>query len=112
MRIISIYKAVEKNVPPTPEQMAKMGQLMEELTKSGVLVAVGGCMPSATGARVRMSGGKLTVTDGPFTEAKEVVAGFGIYQVNSKEEAIELSKRFLKLAGDGETELRQMYDEP
>jgi hypothetical protein len=66
--------------------------------------------PKPRGARVRLTGGKLTVTDGPFTEAKEVVGGFAILKTNSKEEAIELEKQFLPVAGEGECELRQLYE--
>jgi hypothetical protein len=110
MRFISIYKTTERDVPPTPEHMAEMGKFCEEMAKAGVLLATEGCLPSATGARVRLSGGQLTVTDGPFTESKELVAGFALLQVNSKVEAVELAKRFLKLAGDGEAELRQVFD--
>ena len=112
MRFISIYKTVEKNVPPTPEEMARMGAFCEEMAKAGVLLATEGCLPSATGARVRLAGGKLTVTDGPFTESKELIAGFALLEVKSKEEAIELTKRFIKIAGDGEAELRQVFEAP
>jgi hypothetical protein len=79
--------------------------------KAGFLLAVEGCMPSVTGARVRLSKGKLTVTDGPFTEAKEVIGGLALLQANSKEEATELVKHFLLAAGsDGECELRQLFE--
>jgi len=78
--------------------------------KAGYLLAVEGCMPSATGARVRLSGGNLTVTDGPFTESKEVIGGLAILQASSKEEALELVKDFIRVAGDGECELRQIFE--
>ena len=111
MRFLSIYKTVERNAPPSQEEMAKMGKLVEEGMKAGWLIATEGCLPSALGARVRMSGGKVTVTDGPFTEAKEVVGGFALLSANSKEEAIKLVKNFLQVAGhDGECELRQIYE--
>jgi len=84
--------------------------LIEDHMKAGTLVATEGCMPSALGARVRLSNGKLNVTDGPFTEAKEVVGGFAILQANSKEHAVELAKEFLKVAGDGECEIRQICE--
>jgi hypothetical protein len=87
-----------------------MGKLVEEGMKAGYLLAVEGCMPSATGARVRLSSGKLTVTDGPFTESKEVIGGLALLQANSKNEAIELVKQFLQVAGDGECELRQLFE--
>jgi hypothetical protein len=111
MRFLSIYKTVERNAPPPQEEMARMGKLVEEGMKAGWLLGTEGCLPSALGARVRSSNGKQTVTDGPFTEAKEVVGGFAILQVNSKQEAIELAKNFLQAVGDGECELRQLFGE-
>ena len=110
MRFLSIYKKKESNEPPSPQHMAEMGKLIEEMTKAGTLVATEGCLPSSKGARVRRSGKKLTVTDGPFTEAKEVIGGFALLQAKSKAEAIEVTKRFLNVAGDGECELRQVFD--
>jgi hypothetical protein len=110
MRFLSVYKTTERGIPPTQEEMAKMGKLIEEGMKAGFLLAVEGCLPSATGARVRLSGDKLTVTDGPFTESKEVIGGLALLQANSKEEAIELVKQFLHTAGDGECELRQLFE--
>jgi hypothetical protein len=110
MRFLSIYKTEERSTPPTPEEMATMGKLIEEGMKAGWLLATEGCLPTALGARVRRCNGKLTVTDGPFTEAKEVVGGFALLKANSKEEAIELARKFLKIAGDGECELRQIYE--
>src|SRR5437870_3152234 len=85
MKFLSMYKSVERGVPPSQEEMAKMGKLVEEGMKAGWLLATEGCLPSALGARVRRSGGKLTVTDGPFTEAKEVVGGFAILRANLKD---------------------------
>ncbi|HEY9429451.1 MAG TPA: YciI family protein [Gemmatimonadaceae bacterium] len=110
MRFLSIYKTAETGTPPTPEEMARMGQLIEEATRQGWLLGTEGCLPSATGARIRRSGEKVTVADGPFTESKELVGGFAILQAASKEEAIELCRLFLDVAGDGECELRQLYE--
>jgi hypothetical protein len=112
MRFLSIYKTPETGLPPTAEMMAEMGKLCEEMAKAGSLLATEGCLPSVTGARIRLSSGKFTVTDGPFTESKELIAGFALLQANSKEEAVELVKRFIKVAGDGEVELRQIFDAP
>src|ERR1700692_1477767 len=117
MRFMMIYKPadttdMEAGVPPTQDEIAKMGKFIEEMAKSGVLLAADGLQPSSKGARVRLSGGKVTVTDGPFTETKELIAGFAIVQVKSKAEAVEWAKRFLKLAGDGESEIRLMHDAP
>jgi len=110
MKFISLYKHVETGVPPSQEEMTKMGKLVEEGMKAGWLLATEGCLPSALGARVRFSNGKHTVTDGPFTEAKELVGGFAILRASSKEEAIQLAKDFLKAVGEGECELRQLYE--
>ena len=110
MKFLSIYKCAETNEPPSAELMARMGKLIEESVKSGVLVATEGCLPSALGARVRLSGGKVTVTDGPFTETKELIGGFAILQVNSREQAIAEAQKFLAVAGDGECEIRQIFE--
>ena len=112
MRFLSIYKSAERGVPPTQEEMAKMGKLIEEGMKAGWLLGTEGCLPSALGARVRSSNGNLTVTDGPFTESKELVGGFAILQAKSKQEAVELLKQFLQVVGEGECELRQLYEAP
>jgi hypothetical protein len=110
VRFLSIYKTAERSTLPKQEEMATMGKLIEEGMKAGWLLATEGCLPSTLGARVRRSSGKLAVTDGPFTEAKELVGGFAILKANSKEDAIELARRFLQVAGDGECELRQLYE--
>ena len=110
MKFLSIYKSVETGVPPTQDEMERMGKLIEEGMKAGYLLATEGCLPSALGARVRSKEGKVTVVDGPFTEAKEVVGGFAILEAESKAEAIQLVKDFLAVAGDGECELRQVYE--
>ncbi|HEY3456514.1 MAG TPA: YciI family protein [Bryobacteraceae bacterium] len=112
MRFLSIYKTAERGIPPTQEEMERMGKLIEEGMKAGYLLAVEGCLPSANGARIRLSNGEITVTDGPFTESKEIVGGMAILQANSKAEAITHVKDFLKVAGDGECELRQLYEAP
>ena len=110
MRFLSIYKSAETGLPPTQEEMAGMGKLIEDGMKAGFLLGVEGCLPSATGARVRRTNGKVTVTDGPFTESNEVIGGFALLQAGSKEEALELVKQFLDVAGDGECEVRQIFE--
>jgi hypothetical protein len=117
MRFMMIYKPadtkdMEAGVPPSQQTFAEMGKFIEEMAKAGVLLFTDGLLPSSKGARVRQSGGKVIVTDGPFTETNELIAGFAIVRVASKTEAIELAKRFLKIAGDGESEIRQMHDAP
>jgi hypothetical protein len=110
MKFLSVFKTKETGLPPTQQEMDTMGKLIEEGMKAGWLLTVEGCMPSATGARVRKSGGNTIVTDGPFTETKELIGGLAILQANSKEHAIELTKYFLGHAADGECELRQLYE--
>lgn len=110
MKFLSIYKCVERSTPPSPEEMAHMGKLIEEGMKGGWLVATEGCLPSALGARVRRDGARVSVTDGPFTEAKEVVGGLAILNANSREEAIQMAKDFLQVVGEGECEIRQLFE--
>jgi hypothetical protein len=113
MRFLCLYKSAKpEGTPPTQEEMTEMGKLIEESFKSGRLLAAEGCLPSAMGARVRLSQGKYHVTDGPFTESKEVIGGFALIQAKSKEDAIEFIKTFLKIAGDGESEIRQVFEAP
>jgi hypothetical protein len=113
MRFLCIYKpGGAEGVPPTQQEMAEMGKLIEEAMKAGWLVTTEGCLPSKTGARVRLADGKYTVTDGPFAEVKELIGGFAIIRANSKEEAIEHTKYFLQKAGGGESEIRQLYEAP
>ncbi len=109
MRFLAVYSHIERNAPPTQDEMAAMGKLIQEMMQEGTLISTEGCLPSAFGARVRRSGAEVTVTDGPFTETKELVGGFAIIEAKSKEHAIELTKRFLAVAGDGVSELRQLY---
>jgi hypothetical protein len=95
--------------PPGAEDVAAMGRFNEELTKAGVLLALDGLHPASAGARVRFSGGRSTVTDGPFAEAKEVVGGYWLIQAKSKEEAVEWASRCP--AGEGDMiEVRRVYE--
>jgi len=105
-------KEMEAGIPPSQEMIEKMGAFIRELAESGVLLMTDGLQPSSKGARVNLSGGKITVTDGRFAETKELIGGFAIIQVNSKTEAIELTKRFLTITGGGESEIRLMPDQP
>jgi hypothetical protein len=112
MRFLSIYKTAERHEPPTEEHVSKMLGLIDEATKAGWLISTEGCLPSSLGARVRRSGDRISVTDGPFTETKELVGGFAILEAESREHAVELTRKFLAVAGDGECELRQLYEAP
>ena len=113
MRFLVMHKSNEQNeagVPPSKELIEAMGKLMEETAQAGVLLAAEGVHASSKGARVQFSGGKRTVTDGPFAEAKELIAGFAIIEVNSKDEAIEWATRFANVIGDVEIEIRQVVE--
>ena len=112
MIIVKASKDSEAGAMPSEKLLAEMGKFNEELANAGVLLAADGLHPSSKGARVKFSGNKRTVVDGPFTETKELIAGFWLWKVKSKEEAIEWTKRFLKLAGDGESEIRELYETP
>ena len=108
MVVVKANKDSEAGVLPDEKILAEMGKYNEELAKAGVLLAGEGLHPSSKGARVKFSGGKRTVIDGPFTEAKELIAGFWLWQVKSKEEAIEWIKR--SPFADGEVEIRQVFE--
>jgi hypothetical protein len=111
MRFMMLYKpGKECDAPPAEHELAAVGRLIEEMAKAGVLLATDGLQSSSHGARVRITDGKLSVTDGPFAETKELIAGYAIIQVGSKEEAIEQAKRFLTIMGEGESEIRLMQD--
>jgi hypothetical protein len=113
MRFLGLLRAdkeSESGAPPTPELMARMGTFIEEITKAGVLLATDGLHPSSKGARIKLADGKVKVTDGPFSESKELVASYAVFQVKSKAEAIEWTTRFLKVLGRGECEIRQIYE--
>ncbi len=112
MRLMVIVKAnkdSEAGVMPTQKILAEMGKFNEELVKAGVMLAAEGLHPSSKGKRIKFSGGKQTVIDGPFTETKELIAGFWLWQVKSMEEAIEWLKRS-PFDGGTEIEIRQVFE--
>lgn len=111
MILIKADKNTEAGVLPDEKLLAEMGKFNEELVKAGVMLAGEGLHPSSKGARVKFSGAKRTVTDGPFAEAKELIAGFWLWQVKSKEEAIEWVKRCPNPTGvEAEIEIRQVFE--
>jgi hypothetical protein len=116
MRFMTLVRSAENAGRPPRALMDAIWKLGEEATKEGTLVQMGGLLPSFMGARVRLSKDQLVVKDGPFTEAKEVIGGFAVYEVKSKEDAIEATRRFLELhrqhwpGWEGEVEIRQIFD--
>lgn len=109
MVIVKADKNSEAGLMPSRELLTAMGKFNEELVKAGVMLAGEGLHPSSKGKRVRFSGGKQTVTDGPFTESKELIAGFWLWQVRSMEEAVEWLKRS-PFDGGAELEIRQVFE--
>jgi len=115
MRFMMIVKHAENQGPPPKALMDAIQNIAQEAAQAGTMVGSGGLAPTAKGARVRLSGGQLTVSDGPFTEAKEVVGGYAQFDLNSKEEAVQSAVRFMELhkkhwpGWEGETEVRQMF---
>jgi hypothetical protein len=111
---MTIVKSAEPFQMPPPALLQAIGKLADEATKAGVFVETAGLAPTAAGTRVRLSKGKISVTDGPFTEAKEVVGGYAIFDVGSKEEVLEWTRRFMELHRqhwpnwEGVTEVREM----
>jgi hypothetical protein len=113
MRYISLFSHQPRDTQPTPEEMASMGKLIEAGLKAGWLIVTEGTQIGSKGTRVRNSDGEISVVDGPFAEAKEVVGGYAILRADSKEEAIGLCKIFLKeIGGEGTCELHQLYEMP
>jgi hypothetical protein len=117
MKFMLMVRGDQTAAPPSPELIQAIGKLTEDMTKAGVLVDTGGLAPPSMGARLKLSGGKVNVTDGPFTEAKEVIGGYAIIRVGSRAEAIEHAKMFLQIHADilgpsyeTETEIRQMFE--
>ena len=107
----------ETGTPPDPRLLAAIGKHAEEMARAGILLGTGGLLPSVRGARVRARDGRLSVTDGPFVESKELIGGYAILEAPSRERAIELGRRFMQIHVDvlgpayqGELEIRQMYD--
>lgn len=113
MRYMMLYQpGRERSGPPSQQELADMGRLIDEMTKAGVLLATAGLEHSSTGVRIRKTGTKVTVTDGPFTKSKDLIAGFAIVEARSKQHAIELTRRFLDVVGEGQTEVRPMQGAP
>jgi hypothetical protein len=113
MKILGMLRAdkdSEAGTPPSKELIENMGTFVEEVTKAGVMLATDGLHPSSKGKRVRLKDGKIVVIDGPFTESKELVASYALFQVKSMEEAIHWTTRFLQVLGKGECELRPIFE--
>ena len=117
MRFMTMVKSRENSGPPPKALMDAIAKAGEEATQNGTMIDTGGLFPSAMGTRVRLSAGKVTVIDGPFSEAKEVVGGYAVFEFKSKEDAIDATVHFLQLhkehwpGWEGESEVRQIFTE-
>jgi hypothetical protein len=111
MKFLMTYEPTVK-APATPEKMAQIAAFSQEMSKSGVLLMTGGLQRPTKGTHVQLAGSEFTVTDGPFAETKELIDGFALIEVKSKEEALEVSRRFMSVAGDGRGEILQVFEAP
>lgn len=117
MKFMLIVKhSKEPSTPPPPELLDAVGKVANEAVKAGTMIGNGGLLPTATGARVQLSNGRISVTDGPFAEAKEIIGGYAQFELPSKEEAVQSAIRFMELhkqywpGWEGEAEVRQMFN--
>ena len=111
MKFLMTYTQDPNLPPPTPEKMAEIGAFTEKNIKSGVVVMTGGLVRPSKGIQIRCESGRVSVTDGPFAETKELIDGFALVEVGSKEEAVRVATEFMQLAGDGTGEILQVFDQ-
>jgi hypothetical protein len=109
MKFLMTYTSTH-TTPPTPEHMAAIAKFTEEMQTAGILLMTGGLQRPTKGTHVKLSGDDFSVTDGPFAETKEVIDGFALIRVASREEALDVAQRFMRIAGDGVGEILQVFD--
>jgi hypothetical protein len=116
MMMVKADKDYEAGLPPDPKLIEAVGKLAEDMKNKGVMIETGGLLPSSMGARIRAAAGKLSITDGPFAEVKELIGGYAVVEAKSKQEAVELAKNFMQVhvgilgaSYEGECEIRQMF---
>jgi hypothetical protein len=109
MKFLMITKSVPGAPPPSPEQMAELGRFTEEMLKSGVVLLTGGMIRPSTGIQIRNAAGKISVTDGPYAETKELIDGFAIVEAKSKEDAIAHATRFMNIVGNAQGEILRIF---
>lgn len=110
MKFLMTYTANPNAAPPSPEKMAELGKFSAEMIQSGVVLMTGGLVRPSKGTQIKYAAGKFSVVDGPFAESKELIDGFALIQANSKAEAIAHAERFMKIAGEGDGEILQVFD--
>lgn len=109
MKFLMTYEGSSK-VPPTPEHMAAIAKFSQDMSQAGILLMTGGLVRPTKGTKVQLNSDKFTVTDGPYAETKELIDGFALIEVGSKQEAIDVAERFMRLAGEGHGEILQVFD--
>ncbi|HEX4341174.1 MAG TPA: YciI family protein [Polyangiaceae bacterium] len=109
MKFLMTYEGTDRS-PPTPARMAAIAEFSDEMAKSGILLMTGGLQRPTKGTHVKQSGDAFSVTDGPFAETKELIDGFALIRVGSKEQALDVARRFMQIAGDGVGEILQVFD--
>lgn len=110
MKFLMTYQSIPGAPPPTLEQMKGLGEFTERYVKNGTVVLTGGLVRPTTGTQIRCEGGKVSITDGPFTESKELIDGFALVQVKSRDEALKIAREFMQVAGDGTGEILQVFE--
>lgn len=110
MKFLMIFESDPSAPPPSPETFAKLGAYMQRMLASGQVVMTGGVVRPSRGIKITNEGGKVTVTDGPFAESKELIDGYAVVNASSKEEAIALSTEFMQIAGEGKGEILELFD--
>jgi len=109
MKFLMTYQG-DTSKPPSRETLAAIGAFTQEMMQSGVVIMTGGLVRPNTGTKLKLESGKFSVTDGPYAETKELIDGFALIKASSKQEAVELARRFMSVAGDGEGEVLQVFD--
>jgi len=110
MKFLLTYQQDPNQAPPTPEKMSAIGALTDKHMKSGVIVMTGGLVRPTKGIQLRCQTGKVSITDGPFAESKELIDGFALVEVSGRDQAIQLATEFMQIAGDGTGEILQVFD--
>jgi hypothetical protein len=112
MKFLMIYESDPHAPPPTPETFVRLGAYTAKMTASGAVILTGGVVRPSRGIKLKSQGGKVTVTDGPFAESKEVIDGYAVVNADSVEAAIALATEFMDIAGEGKGEILRIYDPP
>jgi hypothetical protein len=112
VKFLMTYQSIPGAPPPTPEQLQKLGVFTEKHVKAGTVVLTGGLVRPTRGLQLKCVGGKASITDGPFTESKELIDGFALVEVKSKDEAVQIAREFMEVAGDGVGEILQVFEAP